>query len=132
MSKTVTLVTNQYSCDRIINAARIVANQTNSELVVVGILDSEYEINPQVVDYLFKLSKENKATMRLIFSEDKVEIMREVTDAYDSTNIVTGMPSSHHSVLYTLWKDFPEKNFYTVDSGGEIIEVAGNQRFCTA
>lgn len=132
MSKTVTFVTNQYSCDRIIYSARVVADQTKTDLVVVGILDSEYEINPEVVDYLFVLSKKNQATMRLVFSENKMGVMRDIIGAYDHSNIVTGMPSNNQSVLYRMWKDFPDKKFFTVDTSGELVQVAGNMQFCTA
>ncbi len=129
MSKTITFVTNQYSCDRIICAARVVADETSTDLIVVGILDSEYELDPEVIDYLFKLSKQNKATMRLLFTEDKTEVMTDAISQLNCSNIVTGMPSNNDSVLYKLWKMFPFKNFYTVDGTGEIVEVAGN-RIC--
>ena len=124
MLKTVAFVTNQYSCDRIIYSSRVVADQTGTELVVVGIMDSEYELNPQIVDYLYVLSKRNNATMRLIFSEDKTAIMSDFIGKFDSANIVTGMPSSNQSVLYKLWKNFPARQFFTVDTTGELIEVA--------
>ena len=132
VSKTITFVTNQYSSDRIIYSARVVADETETDLVVVGILDSEYELNPEVVDYLFVLSKKNQATMRLIFAEDKTSVMRESIGAYDCKNVVTGMPSNNESVLYKMWKEFPNKNFYTVDPSGELVEVASSVRFCTA
>lgn len=124
MAKTVTFVTNQYSCDRIIYSARVVADETASDLVVVGIMDSEYTLNPEVVDYLFVLSKKNQATMRLIFSEHKTEVMRDIVAGYDCQHVVTGMPSSNQSVLYDLWKEYPEKQFYTVDTEGDLVEVA--------
>jgi len=132
MAKTVTFVTNQYCCDRIIYAARVVADETDTDLVVVGILNSEYELDPEVVDYLFGLSKSNRATMRLLFADDKVSVMRQVVGQYDCQNVVTGMPSSNQSVLYDLWKSNPQKNFFTVDTTGELVEVASNRRFCTA
>lgn len=131
MAETVTFVTNQFKSDRIIKSARMVADETGTELVVVGIMDSEYEINPEAVDYLFGLSKQHQATMRLIFSEDKTATMRDIVAGYDCQHIVTGMPSSNQSVLYKMWKEFPDKHFHTVDAGGEIVEVA-SQSFCSA
>lgn len=131
MAQTVTFVTNQYSCDRIIYSARVIADETATDLLVVGVMDSEYELNPEIVDYLFVLSKKNQATMRLIFAEDKIEVMREVISGYECQYVVTGMPSSNQSVLYSLWKNFPGKQFYTVDKTGELVEVASNQ-FATA
>ncbi len=131
MPMTLAFVTNQYSCDRIICAARTVADDTNTDLVVVGVLDSEYKLDPEVVDYLFNLSKKNKAMMRLLFSEDKTGVMTEAISQYDSRNIVTGMPNSSSSVLYKIWKMFPAKKFFTVDSSGELVEVAGAKTVLT-
>jgi K+-sensing histidine kinase KdpD len=130
--KTITFVTNQYSCDRIIRAARTVADDTETDLVVVGILDSEYELNPEVVDYLFELSKKNRAVMRLIFTEDKMQVMREMIGGHDCHNVVTGMPSNNQSVLYQLWKSYPQKAFHTVAETGEVLEVASSLCFRTA
>lgn len=124
VTKTITFVTNQYSCDRIIHSARIIADETNTDLIVVGILDNEYELDSEVIDYLFILSKKNKATMRLLFSDDKTVVMTEAISQLDCANVVTGMPNSNESVLYKLWNMFPAKDFYTVDTSGEIIEVA--------
>lgn len=131
MAKTIAFVTNQYSCDRLICAARKIADESATELIVVGILDSEYALDPQVIDYLFMLSKKNKATMRLLFSEDKQDLMVETISQYECRHVVTGMPNSADSVLYAIWKMFPHKKFHTVDVSGEIFEVAGS-RFCTA
>lgn len=124
MAKTLAFVTNQYSCDRIIYSARVVADETNTDLIVVGILDSEYELDPEVIDYLFVLSKKNKATMRLLFTEDKTGVMAEAISQNECKNVVSGMPNSSDSVLYKLWKMFPAKDFYVVDATGEIVEVA--------
>lgn len=131
MAKTITFVTNQYSCDRIIYSARVIADETNTDLVVVGVLNSEYALDPEVIDYLFILSKKNKATMRLLFSEDKSGVMAEAISQYGCANVVTGMPNSSESVLYKLWKMFPDRHFYTVDTTGEIVEVASSH-ICTA
>ncbi len=127
MAKTIVFVTNQVKCDRIIHAARKVADKTKTELNVLEVLDSEYELNPEAVDYLFMLSKQVKATMRIVFSGDKLEVMREIISQYDCSNVVTGMPSSNESALYGLWKDFSDKRFHTVDEGGELVEVACNK-----
>jgi hypothetical protein len=124
MHKTVAFVTNQYRCDRLIHAAKKIADQTGSELMIVGVLDCEYALDPEAVDYLFNQSRENHATMRLLFTGDKAEVLREITAGYDVDFVVTGMPHSHHSVVYDLWRKFPQKNFYTVDYSGELIEVA--------
>jgi K+-sensing histidine kinase KdpD len=124
MDKTIAFVTNQYSSDRIILAARHLSDQTRTELVVVEILDSEYELDPKAVDYLFTLSKTNKATMRIMFTDDKLRAMRDIIAQEDTKCILTGMPDSNHSVLYSIWKEFPAKSFYTVDQDARMVPVA--------
>lgn len=127
LAKTTAFVTNQYSCDRIICSAKAIADETNTDLVVVGVLDSEYELDPEIIDYLFILSKKNKAMMRLLFTDDKMSVMSEAISINGCDNVVTGMPNSSDSVLYKIWKMFPAKNFYTVDITGEVTEVARNK-----
>jgi hypothetical protein len=127
MSKTIVFVTNQHRCDRLISAAHRVSGETGSELTVVGVLDCEYVLDPKAVDYLFIKSKEHKATMRLLFTDDKIDAMRKITAQFDVQNIITGMPQSHDSVVYDLWREFPDKSFFTVDCDGELIEVAMKQ-----
>ncbi|MDR2909709.1 MAG: hypothetical protein LBU86_07490 [Oscillospiraceae bacterium] len=124
MEKTIILVTNQYSCDRIIYAARTVADETDTELCILEILDGEYELNPQAVDYLFMQAKQNRAVMRVVIGDDKLEVLREAIDQEDVAHVVTGMPGSNKSILYSVWKEFPDKQFHVVDQSGEIIEVA--------
>lgn len=124
MAKTITFITNQYRCDRIIRAGRALADETDTELTVVGVLDSENKLDPQAIDYLFNLSKANNATMQLVFAEDKLEVMNKMAGQYACQFIVTGMPSSNQSVLYQLWKKHGEKNFFTVDTTGQLVEVA--------
>lgn len=124
MGKTVVFVTNQCSCDRIIYAARIVSEETKTELNIIEVLDSEYELNPQAIDYLYAQAKQAGATMRIVFADDKLAVLRDTIAQYDCTNVVTGMPSSNKSVLYDLWKEFPEKCFHAVDQSGELVDVA--------
>ena len=123
MMKTVAFVTNQYSCERIIKAAKEVADNNQSELVVVAIQDYQYEMNPQAVDFLFSKSKEYGASMRLIFNNDVPAVMREVINQYECRYIVTGMPSTNNSVIYGLWKEYSNKSFYTIDLDGKVVEV---------
>ena len=124
MEKTIAFVTNQFTSDRIILSARELADQTRTELVVVEILDSEYELDPQAVDYLYTISKKNKAIMRIMFTEDKIGSMRDIIDQEDNKCILTGLPATNDSVLYALWKDYPKKMFYTVDPDGRLNAVA--------
>ncbi|MCL2057031.1 MAG: hypothetical protein FWH02_07445 [Oscillospiraceae bacterium] len=124
MDRTIAFVTNQFASDRIILAAKELADQTRTGLDVVEILDLEYELDPAAVEYLHTLSRKNKAIMKIMFTEDKIGSMREIISHKDSKCILTGLPATNDSVLYTLWKDYPNKMFYTVDHDGRISAVA--------
>ena len=127
MAKTMVFVTNQFSCDRLIFAAQTVAERSKTQLDIVEILDKEYDLDPGAIDYLFMLAKKANATMRLVSAQDKVALMKNVISGPDVQYIVTGMPNSHNSILYALWKDFPAKKFHVVDETGELIEVASHK-----
>ena len=128
MYSTIAFVTNQYSCDRLIYAAKEVADRTNTELVILEVLNSEYDLNPQAVDYLFRLSKKNKATMRMLFTENTKRSLLKAISHSDCKYVLTGMPGSNHSILYDLWKKFPEKEFFAVDENGMVMEVANGKK----
>ena len=127
MTKTMVFVTNQFSCDRLIFAAQKVAERSQTKLDIVQILDNEYALDPAAIEYLFMLAKKANATMRLVSAQDKVELMKSVIVAKDVQHVVTGMPNSHKSILYDLWKEFPGKNFHVVDETGELIGVASHK-----
>lgn len=131
MTKTVVFVTNQFSSDRLIHAAEIVAKKLRTQLNIVEIMDSEYDLDPEAVDYLFMLAQKTGATMRLMSAEDKFGTMCGIIEEPDVRCVVTGMPQSHQSILYDIWKKFPRKAFHVLDSSGEIVEVAHN-KFATA
>ena len=131
MAKTLVFVTNQFSCDRLIFAAQAVAERSKTQLDIVQILDREYDLDPKAIDYLFMLAKKANAIMRLVSAQDKIALMKSLIGAADVDCIVTGMPNSHKSVLYELWKEFPGKNFHVVDETGETTQVASS-KFATA
>jgi len=127
MAKTMVFVTNQFSCDRLIFAAQAVAERSKTRLDIVQILDREYDLDPGAIDYLFMLAKKANATMRLVSAQDKLALMKSVIGAPDVDFVVTGMPNSHQSILYELWKEFPAKSFHVVDETGELVDVASHK-----
>jgi K+-sensing histidine kinase KdpD len=124
MGKTLARVTNPCSCDRIISAASILAERDENDLVVVCIIDEEFALNAEAVEYLFGLAKKHEAAMRLIFSANKEESIYDVLENCGCSSIITGMPGGGTSILYKLWKDYCELEFYVVDLEGQIVEVA--------
>lgn len=128
MDNTIAFVTNQIKSDRIIIAAKEIADLNNSQLIVAEIQNFEYKLDPAAVDHLFELSKKSNATMRMLFAEDKLKCIYDIINEYDSKYIVTGMPQSSDSVLYKIWNQFPHKKFFTVEPDGTVNEVAAKSR----
>ena len=100
------LVTDQFACERIIKASRLVAdlNKTD-ELFVLNIAKPDASPNPKALEHLFGVAKEYNAQMALQFS-NSVE-----------------SPENMDSVLVHLWERLPNTMFYTVSPKGILREV---------
>jgi hypothetical protein len=77
----------------------------------------------QTISYLSSVARENGAVMRVVFSDDVTADMKALIRHYGCSKVVTGMPGGYDSPLYTLWKEFPDVDFVTVDTFGRLIEV---------
>ena len=123
-SVTVVLVTNQFECERIINAAKIVSTATETPLVVLSVQSNEYPPNPEAIDYLYGISSKNGATMNAVYSEDVLKTIKRYLKINNVTNIVSGMPGNTESILHKLWSRFPSISFYTIDNRGAIHDMS--------
>ena len=69
-NSTAVLVTNQFQCERLIQAGRSVADISKTELIVLNVQSNEYPANPDAIQYLFNISSQNEATMNVMYAED--------------------------------------------------------------
>ncbi len=130
--KTLVCVTNQFECQRIIRAGRAIADLTKTHLTVLSVSSPEYTQNPQALQYLFDVSKENDAMMTVTYSENPTKTIINFIKENKVVNVLTGMPSSDDSVLYKVWNKFTHVTFFTVTPEGEIREVTKSTRVATA
>lgn len=131
-SCTLALVTNQFDCERIIEFGRAVADVTGSKLNVINIENSHYEPNPLAIEHLFGVSKRNDALMSVLYSGDVLRALLTAMKQYKPVSVVSGLPSSDHSVLHQVWRRFPNINFFTVDMEGQLRQVSAQESNITA
>ena len=120
---TAVLVTNQFECERLIRAGRAIANDAQTDLCVINVENNEYPTNPEAIQHLFNVSSENGAVMHLMYSENSFKTICEYLKTNRTAAVVTGMPSSGHSILHRIWKKFPSVQFFTVNRENKVEEV---------
>lgn len=86
-------VTNQYDCDRIIEAAKQLADKEDCDLRVLTVLrpDEDYTIISDQIEYLNLAAKEADADMTFLFSVNASEAAAEFVAENNIHKIVTGM-----------------------------------------
>ncbi len=132
---TAVLVTNQFQCERLIQAGRRVANISKTELIVLNVQSNEYPANPEAIQYLFNISSQNDAMMNVMYAEDIFKTISQYLKDNKTAYVVTGMPQTQNSVLHRIWNRFPLINFFVVgedDSLKEVIDknISGQSTLC--
>ena len=120
---TVVLVTNQFQCERLIRAGRNLCDITGSELCVLNIQSNDYPTNPEAIQYLFNISAQNNGTMQLLYSDKPYNTICKFIKENKICRVVTGVPGNKNSILHSLWSEFPNIHFFTVDNNGKLQEV---------
>ena len=70
LGSTAVLVTNQFQCERLIQAGRSVADISKTDLIVLNVQSNEYPANPDAIQYLFNIASQNSAMMNVMYAED--------------------------------------------------------------
>ncbi len=121
---TVVCVTSQLTCERLIRAARRIADLTNTSLRVISVMrENPSEDDLKSLEYLFSVSKDFDAQMDIIYNADPFSTLSKYFRQSDAQNVVTGMPVGGTSVLERLWEKFPSICFYAVDFSDMLLEV---------
>lgn len=120
---TAVLVTNQFQCERLIQAGRSVADISKTELTVLNVQSNEYPANPEAIQYLFNISAQNGAMMNVMYAEDTFKTIVQYIKENQTAYVVTGMPQTKNSILHRIWKKFKHVTFFTVDEKGTLHEV---------
>ncbi len=86
-------VTDQIRCDRIINAARKIADDYGCGLRVLSVLKpmKDYSAVIDRIEYLNFAAKQNNADMTVLFSDNAAVAAADFADKNEAVRIVTGM-----------------------------------------
>jgi len=125
---TIVLVTDQFQCQRLIVAGRELSYRTGTPLEVLNIANPKVPQNPEAVEFLFQISKENSATMMVHYSDEPTKFLAGIIKERMPAHVVSGMPHSSDSVLHKLWTRFRLISFFTVDEGGTLAPVTLSSR----
>ena len=104
-------VTSQYDCDRIIKAARKIADDCDCELRVLSILKPthNYITVSDQIDYLYNVSKESDADMTVLFHEDAPKAVAKFTSMNNVKRIVTGMHDGGENSFLVMFNKLAPK-----------------------
>lgn len=123
-TKTVVCVTDQRQCDRIIRAGRTLATLSGTELSVINVVRSEAAQDPESMEYLFSVSKENDAEMTLLYASDVAKAIIHYVKSNKVSYLLTGIPQEGDSVTTRIWSKFTHVTFFVVEKDGGLREVA--------
>ena len=121
---TVVLVTDQFECERIIKAARVIADLSQTALTVLSVMKTGAQTNPAALEHLFGVAKEYGAQMTVEFSDNPQSAIVHFIRENHVVNAITGMPQNEDSILVRMWKTLQNVKFFTVTKKGELHEVA--------
>ncbi len=120
---TVVCVTNQFHCERLIRAGRLIAQLSKTGLLVINVSNPDLsETDAKALEYLFQVSKENGAEMTVLYSDEPMRQLTKFIKEVKAVNIVTGMAAQQNSPLPELWRKFTSSHFFTVQEDGSFEE----------
>lgn len=124
---TLVLVTDQFACERIIKSARIIADLSNTELLVLSVMKTGAQTNPAALEHLFGVAKEYGARMTVEFSDNPQSAIVHFIRENKVVNAITGIPGNEDSILVRMWKTLLNITFFTVTEKGELHEVVDRE-----
>ena len=122
------LVTDQMSCERLIHAGRRLADQEKMALEVINVARLGTVPNPDAIELLYQVSRENGAMMTVQYCEDSEKTLVKKLREQHPAVVVTGMPGKGSTLLQRLWTRFEYLAFYTVESDGATQPVTALNR----
>ena len=125
---TLVLVTDQFKCERLIRAGRQMADRDGTTLEVINVAAVGAERNPEAIEYLYRISKENDAVMMIHYSDEPARFITQLIRECCPSNVVTGLPQKSNSMLHKIWMRFEQISFFTVDHDGILNPVTLRDR----
>jgi K+-sensing histidine kinase KdpD len=121
---TLVCVTDQFRCEKLIKAGRLLADKTRTNLYIFNVSSPiGKKADFSALEHLFNVSKENKAVMNIFYGKDVLEVLKKLVGEYNAVNVVTGCPESEDSILASFWEAFPDLDFYMLEASGKLKKV---------
>ena len=127
-AKTVVCVTDQCRCDRIIRAGRMLSDLSGNDLTVINVVDPCRRSDPESMEYLFSVSRENGAEMVLLYAEDVAKAIIKYVKSNKVATLLTGIPGKGDSVTASVWNKFTHIDFFVVEQDGSLRPVSNPAR----
>ncbi|WP_312641563.1 hypothetical protein [Hydrogenoanaerobacterium sp.] len=129
LNSTVVCVTNQRQCERLIQAGRVIADISKTDLTVISVMNPEdVKKDTDALEYLFEVSKQNNAVMSIQYSTDSLKSIANFIRDNKAINVVTGMREGENSILPKLWTRFEHASFFSVTLDGEVLPTMTESR----
>ncbi len=122
-ASTVVCVTDQLRCDRIIRSGRVVANMTDTDLVVINVCTPARQNDPAAMEYLFRVAADYGGEMAVLYSDAVAKAIARYIKGHRVGYLVTGVPQPSDSVIMGIWRKFTHITYFIVEEGGELCEV---------
>lgn len=127
-AKTVVCVTDQRQCDRIIRVGKKLADLSGGQLAVISVVDPNRRSDPDSMEYLFSVSRENGAEMVLLYSDDVARSIIKYIKSNKVSTMLTGIPCRGDSVTADIWNKFTHIDFFVVEMDGSLRPVSNPVR----
>ena len=123
-------VSNQYDCDRVIEAAKKLAIEEDCELRVLTVIrpEADYTIISDQIEYLNLAAKEADADMTFIFRVDAADATAEFVTENNIHKIVTGLRDggNSNSFLVELNRIAPDVEISLVGKDKTVYSMKHN------
>lgn len=123
-------VSSQYDCDRVVEAAKKLANEEDCELRVLTVIrpESDYTIISDQIEYLNLVAKEANADMTFLFTVDAADATAEFVTENNIHKIVTDMRDGgqSNSFLVELDRKAPDVEISLVDKDNTVFSMKRN------
>lgn len=124
-------VTWQMGCDRLIKIGKNFADKYNLDLQVICVQKPalDYVIDSNVIEYLYKSSKEAGAEMTVFFNDDAPFITSAFAKKKNVTRIVTGMPGNKiNGFISAIHNLLPEVTISMVTADNTIYNMCPQEK----
>ncbi|MCI9406242.1 MAG: hypothetical protein HFK04_04945 [Oscillospiraceae bacterium] len=121
---TVVCITDQFHCEKLIRAGRLIADLSKTALAAVNVSSPDLTKNDaKALEYLFQISKENGAEMTVLYADKPLQELEKFIHERKAKNVVTGVAAQKESMLPELWKKCTDVQFFTVKKDGSFSET---------